>query len=253
MENFWENEKTWIFTYFGVQSRPKIQTSEAHILHTSKSTCKEHVKQYWCETSENFLRKWPKTWILTYLGGQNWLRPIFPKPLKVLAMSMWTILMREQWKLWESYQSPEFWLTFWGPRWPKNLAFDVKAHIVHISESSSNDYIKQDLRIQRKLNKIVVNLKFHSFGGQKIWASGTYLLHTLKKWPQRAYISSFVWIQWKLFKKIDANLYTVEILYGTILYTTHVTRGTHGPQNLQRPIRTLIVLSGFLIKQILIV
>ena len=60
---------------------------EAHILHTSKSTCNEHVKQYWCETIENFLRIWPKTGILTCLGPQNRpkigpLRPIFRTPLK---------------------------------------------------------------------------------------------------------------------------------------------------------------------------
>ena len=30
--------------------------------HISKITCDEHVKQYWCETSENVLRKWPKSW-----------------------------------------------------------------------------------------------------------------------------------------------------------------------------------------------
>ena len=43
---------------------------------------------------------------------------------------------------------------------------------------------------------------------------------------------------------------TVETLYSTIPYTTifYITRWTHGPQNLQRPIRTLIVLLGFFIK-----
>ena len=48
--------------------------------------------------------------------------------------------------------------------------------------------------------------------------------------------------------------YTVETPYSTILYTTifYITRWTHGPQNLQRPIRTLIVLLGFLIKQIFV-
>ena len=45
---------------------------------------------------------------------------------------------------------------------------------------------------------------------------------------------------------------TVETPYSTIPYTTifYITRWTHGPQNLQRPIRTLIVLLGFGIKQI---
>ena len=47
---------------------------------------------------------------------------------------------------------------------------------------------------------------------------------------------------------------TVETLYSTIPYTTifYITRWTHGPQNLQRPIRTLIVLLGFGLKQIFV-
>ena len=47
-------------------------------------------------------------------------------------------------------------------------------------------------------------------------------------------------------------LHTVETPYSTILYTTifYITRWTHGPQNLQRPIRTRIMLLGFWIKQI---
>ena len=44
---------------------------------------------------------------------------------------------------------------------------------------------------------------------------------------------------------VSNSPYTVETPYSTIPYTTkfHITRWTHGPQNLQRPIRTLIVLS----------
>ena len=47
---------------------------------------------------------------------------------------------------------------------------------------------------------------------------------------------------------------TVETPYSTIPYTTifDITRWAHGPQNLQRPIRTLIVLLGFRIKQIFV-
>ena len=45
--------KTGIFTYLGAQSRQKIGLLGAHILHTSKSTYKGRVKQYWCESSEN--------------------------------------------------------------------------------------------------------------------------------------------------------------------------------------------------------
>ena len=39
---------------------------EVNIQHTSKSSWNWQVKQDWWETSGNFLRKWPKTEILTY-------------------------------------------------------------------------------------------------------------------------------------------------------------------------------------------
>ena len=50
---------------------PKNWASRAHYLHTSESTYNEHVKQYWCETGEHLLRKWPNTRILSYFGAQN--------------------------------------------------------------------------------------------------------------------------------------------------------------------------------------
>ena len=75
---------------------PKVAknwASEAHILHKFESTCNEHVKQYCCETSENFLRKRPNTRNLTNFGAQNGpqigpLRPIFCKSLKAAPISI---------------------------------------------------------------------------------------------------------------------------------------------------------------------
>ena len=58
VENFWENDLRRIFTYFGAQSGPKIGPLRPVFFHISKSVCNEHVKQYWCENSENFLKKW---------------------------------------------------------------------------------------------------------------------------------------------------------------------------------------------------
>ena len=55
----WENDQRlefWLILW------PKNWTSEAHILQTSESSYNEHVKQNWCETSGNFLRKWLKDW-----------------------------------------------------------------------------------------------------------------------------------------------------------------------------------------------
>ena len=76
VENFWQNDQRPEFLLIWGPKWPKNWTSEAHILHTSKSTCNEHVKQYWCGTSEIISRKWPKTSISTYFGApngpQNW-------------------------------------------------------------------------------------------------------------------------------------------------------------------------------------
>ena len=50
---------------------PKNWASEAHILHTFKSTCNEHVKQYWYETSENVWESdlTPEFWLTWVQNG----------------------------------------------------------------------------------------------------------------------------------------------------------------------------------------
>ena len=87
--------KTAILTYLGAQSWPKNWASEAHILYTSKISCNEHMKQYWYETSGKFIRKWPKTRILTYAEAQSGpklgsLRPILYTPLILVPISIWS-------------------------------------------------------------------------------------------------------------------------------------------------------------------
>ena len=88
VEIFWENDQDRNFDLFGGPKWPQNWASEAHILHTSKSTWNEHVKQYCCETSENFFEKLPNTTNFSYFGAQNSpeigpLRPIFYTSLKV--------------------------------------------------------------------------------------------------------------------------------------------------------------------------
>ena len=63
--------KEWNFYLFWGPNWPKRWTPEDHILHTSTITYNEHVKQYWCENSDNFVQKWPKTWIMANFGAQN--------------------------------------------------------------------------------------------------------------------------------------------------------------------------------------
>ena len=72
---FLENDQRPEFLLIWGPKWPKNWSSEAHILHISKSTWNEHVKQYCCETSENFWEitkhqnlfllwgpKWPRNW-----------------------------------------------------------------------------------------------------------------------------------------------------------------------------------------------
>ena len=133
---FFKWPKTKIFFIWG----PKNRASEAHILHTSRST---H------EACENFLRKWPNTRILT----------------------------------------------LWGPKWPRNWAFED--HIVHISESSSNEHIKQEW-CESKGNVLLQNIRKPEF--LLIWRSknlglwGLSFTH-LQNYLQWVCKSSFKWIQ----------------------------------------------------------
>ena len=46
--------------------------SDAHIFHTSKSACNEHVKQCWCETSEDVFEKMTKDWNFYLFWGSKW-------------------------------------------------------------------------------------------------------------------------------------------------------------------------------------
>ena len=135
------------FDLFGGPKWHKNRASEAHILHTCKSTCNKHVKQNWCKINENFLRKWPKIGILTYLGLKMaqkldlW-SPYSPYIQKYLQRACEAIPMWNQLNFLEKMTNGRNFDLFWGPKMvKKNWAF--KAHTVHISESSCNEHIKQ--------------------------------------------------------------------------------------------------------------
>ena len=83
---------------------------------------------------------------------------------------------------WKSDQTPEFWL--WGPNGLK-IGPLLLIHIVHISESSPNEHIKQDWCESRgkfltKLWNTWILIYLEAWNGPKICASGAYLLHTHK-------------------------------------------------------------------------
>ena len=112
--------------------------SDTHILHTSKSICNLHVKQYWCKTNENFLRKWSKTVILAYFGAQNW---TFKAHILHTFKCSWNQHVTQYWCETRGNFLRKLPKTrILGPIFgPQNWAFE--AHIVYISKSSSNDHI----------------------------------------------------------------------------------------------------------------
>ena len=134
------------FYLFGGTKWPKYWTFDAYILHISKSTCNEHAKQHWCATSENLLRKGSKTLIPTYLRAQigpkgGPLSLILHTPLKELAMCVWSNTnVKPVHFFCESGQCPQFWLTLGS----KMVNWAFVAYVVHPSESSSNEHIKQN-------------------------------------------------------------------------------------------------------------
>ena len=91
VKTFRENDQS-NFDYFRAQMAPTLGLG-AYIPYTTEGTCNEDVKQCWCETSENYLRKWPRSAILNYFGVQNGpkhgpLRRILFTSLKVAPMSI---------------------------------------------------------------------------------------------------------------------------------------------------------------------
>ena len=86
-----------------------------------------------------FLRKWPKTGILTYFGAQSGLKigllkPTFSSPLKVLRMSMWSNNDVKPVKIFEKMTWDQNFHLFWDPKWSQNWASE--AQIQHTSKSS---------------------------------------------------------------------------------------------------------------------
>ena len=116
--NFWEND------FLGGPKWPTNWASEAHILHTSKSTWNEYVKQYCCETSEFFLRKWPNT--RNFLGPKMTQKsgPYEAHILHISGSSS-NAYIKQDWcesrpNFSTKYSTTWFWL-IWRPKMVQNL------------------------------------------------------------------------------------------------------------------------------------
>ena len=92
---------------------------------------------------ENFRENEQRPEFILILGPKWHLRPIFSTHLKVLATSMWSNTQMKPVKRFLKKRTYIRILTDVGtPKWPRIWASE--AHVVHISESSSNEHIKQD-------------------------------------------------------------------------------------------------------------
>ena len=88
VKTFYENdERPDFWLILDPKIAPKLGF-DAHLPYTDESTCNEHVKQYWCKTSENF-RESDQSPELDLLWGPKWpVRPILYTSLKVAPMSI---------------------------------------------------------------------------------------------------------------------------------------------------------------------
>ena len=139
--------KTRIFTYFVTQSAQKfgplrhmIFSTHLKVLAMSKlnNTDVKPVETFW----EN--DQWPEfllVWGAKMVPKLGLWGPYSTHFWKYLWASE-AILMWNLWKLFEKVTKVQNFHLLWDPKWPKNWAFE--AHIVHISESSSNEHIMQD-------------------------------------------------------------------------------------------------------------
>ena len=123
MRNQWKVLRKWQkidrnFYLFWGPKWPTNWTTEAHIIYTCERTCNDHVKEYWCKTSEDILRKWPKTWNVTNLGAQMapnlalW-GPFSKHRWKYLQWAVEVILMWNQWNLLRKWPKSRI-LTYFG-------------------------------------------------------------------------------------------------------------------------------------------
>ena len=130
-EMIWENDKRPGF--WPILAKVPPNWVKAHILDNSESTCNGHVKQYWCETNENFWENYqrPEYGII--------LEPRMASDAYILYTSNNIVTI----SIWNntSVKPVEIFLIIWS----KSPTLGLCDPIAHISQSSSsNEHIKQD-------------------------------------------------------------------------------------------------------------
>ena len=130
------------FTFLRPKVAPKSGLSGPYSTH--------HWKYLqWASKAILMWNQWkvPRNVILTYLGPKmvprlgSW-GSYSTHRWKYLQWGYEAILMWHQWKTFEKMTKVQNFYSLWGPKWAKNWV--IEAHILHISESSSIEHIKQD-------------------------------------------------------------------------------------------------------------
>ena len=99
-KTFWENDQRpefWLISW--PKMAPKNWTSEAHIPHTTESTCGEHVKEYWCETVKTFWERdqSPEFWLTLGFKEAQKLGLWDPSCTRLWKWPQWAYKVRLMW------------------------------------------------------------------------------------------------------------------------------------------------------------
>ena len=109
--------------------------------------------------------------------------PYSPHIWKYLEWACEAILLWNQCKRFEKVTKHQKFFLLWDPKWPRNWAFD--AHILHISESSSNAHTKKDWCESRpnfstKYSKTWILTNLEAPNGPKFGPLVPFFLYTYK-------------------------------------------------------------------------
>ena len=113
---------------------PRNWASESHIVHTSESSSKEHIKQDWCASRGNFATKYSKMWIVTHWRTEmahkfGPLAPIVYTHTKVASVSLQNKFQVNPAEMFqENRRKPMYWPILVPFKGPEN-----SAHMRHFS------------------------------------------------------------------------------------------------------------------------
>ena len=179
------------FYLFRGQSGPNFVPLKPIFSTHLKVNAMSNLEQYWCETSENVLRKWPNTRIFYLICGPKWPR----------KLGIWRPYCTHLWKQlhWE-YKASLLWIqrklfnkifenldfdSFGGPKWPKSLGLwgPFRTYKGRSNELVNEVSSESSRKCSRKLTKPYILTYLGPKMDQKFVPQGTLFIHSWK-YPQ---------------------------------------------------------------------